>query len=313
LPENSEIAGGIVRKALELGFSACGFAPVRRLTWLEDSYREWLLSGKYGDMNYLARNVDVRLDPGKLLEGAKTVISLAAGYYHPLQETIPGKPRISRYALGLDYHDVLKRRGHELLQWLQEGPVPVKGRVFTDSAPLFEREWARLSGIGWIGKNGCLIIPQKGSWFFLVELVVDMDIPADNRVVPDRCGNCTRCIDACPTGCLSGDGSMDPLKCISYLTIEKKGDIPDEFRGKWNEWIFGCDVCQDVCPWNRKPEQSEINEFLPVRGIFPLEPEWLQSLDEDSFKRTFEGTPVLRTGWPGLKRNLDFITSPKED
>jgi epoxyqueuosine reductase len=313
LLESTEITVNIRQKALGLGFSACGFAAVRSLDEIETGYREWLSSGNAGEMSYLARNIDIRLDPGKLVEGAKTIISLAAGYYFPLPQHTPGNPRISRYALGLDYHKVLTSRGMELLTWIRQEIGPTNGRIFSDSAPVLEREWARRAGIGWIGKNGCLIIPGKGSWFFLAEMIIDREIRADTAPVPDRCGSCRRCITACPTGALNGDGSMDPRKCISYLTIEQQGEIPDHFRGKWKDWIFGCDLCQDICPWNHKPEQSQIREFLPRPGLAEPERVSLKNQNESDFGQMFGGTPVLRAGWSGILRNFDFLEKDGSD
>jgi epoxyqueuosine reductase len=307
LPESTEIAVIIKRKAFELVFSACGFNPAGSLAELEPPFTSWISSGKAGEMNYLNRNAGIRLDPRKLVDGAKTIISLAASYYYPLPQHAAGNPRISRYALAMDYHQVLKARGRELLIWLQEVTGPVNGRVFTDSAPVFEREWARRAGVGWIGKNGCLIIPRKGSWFFLAEIIIDREIPSSNKTVPDRCGNCTRCADACPTGALAGDGSMDPRKCISYLTIEHKSDIPDEFKGKWNDWIFGCDICQDVCPWNNHPEKSSIPEFQPKTGLTAIDTDLLIRQDALALTQLFDGTPVARAGCSGILRNFAFL------
>ena len=304
----------IHRKALELGFSACGFALVKELADFRPGFQEWIDSGKAGEMGYLERNVDLRLDPGKLVEGAKTVISLAASYYYPIPQHIPGNPRISRYALGDDYHGVLKARGQELLTWINTEICSAKGRVFTDSAPVFEREWARGAGLGWIGKNGCLILPRQGSYFFLAEILTDLDLSSDplldlsSDLLPRHCGKCTRCIDACPTGALKGDGSMDPRKCISYLTIEHKSDIPEDFKGKWSDWIFGCDICQDVCPWNKKPLHSVIPEFEPRKEIVEITGDTIKNMDEPAFIQLFDGTPVERTGWTGILRNFAFVS-----
>lgn len=307
MPEINHIAREIERKALELGFSACSFTPARKLTGLEAGFSRWLDEGRAGDMQYLSRNIPVRLDPGLLVEGARTIISLAASYFYPLPAPQPGSLRISRYARGQDYHMVLKRRGKVLMDWIHESFGPAKSRFFTDSAPLFEREWAQLAGVGWIGKNGCLIIPGKGSWFFLAEIVTDLDIPAEVTTVPDRCGTCTRCIEACPTGCLSGDGSMDPRKCISYLTIENQGDIPEDFRGKMNDWIFGCDICQDVCPWNRNPLPSQIPEFEPREEITAIGAGHGFGTDTTTELPDLGDSPLARTGWEGLKRNIHFV------
>lgn len=307
MSESIEIARIIKQKALDLGFSACGLAAAESLKEFESDYREWLSSGKAGEMNYLSRNIDVRMDPGKLVEGAKTVISLAAGYYFPLPQHTSGNPRISRYALGEDYHQVLKSPGKELLNWIQKEIGPTNGRIFTDSAPIFEREWARRAGIGWIGKNGCLIIPNLGSWFFLAEIIIDREIQPETAIVPDRCGNCNRCTGACPTHALAGDGSMDPRKCLSYLTIEHRSEIPAEFHGKWREWIFGCDICQDVCPWNNKPKMSPITQFQPRPGLSEIDKFFFRNQDASSFRKLFDGTPVIRTGWSGILRNFEFL------
>ncbi len=310
MSEKSDIAGRIKRKAVGLGFSSCGFSPAVPLDELEPGFRQWLEGGKHGEMSYLSRNTEVRLNPEKLLEGAKTVISLTTNYYYPLPNHQPGNPRISRYAAGKDYHLVLKSMGHELLEWIRQEFGQVNGRVFTDSAPVFEREWARRSGLGWIGKNGCLILPKSGSWFFLAEIIVDMEVPDDTEIVTDRCGTCTRCVDACPTGALAGDGSMDPVRCISYLTIEHKSEIPDAFRGTWTDWIFGCDVCQDVCPWNRRPEISTIHEFEPTPG-FNMDVEVFKNLDEETFSGLFGFSPVARAGRKGILRNFEFLYPEK--
>ena len=307
MSDSVDIAREIKQKALELGFSECGFAVVGSLKDFEAQYREWLSSGKAGEMNYLARNIDVRLDPGKLVEGAKTIISLAAGYYYPLPLQTPGNPLISRYALGKDYHLVLKSLGLELLNWIRNETGPVNGRVFTDSAPVFEREWARRAGIGWIGKNGCLIIPGQGSWTFLAEIIIDREIQSETVIVTDHCGTCNRCIEACPTHALTGDGSMDPRRCISYLTIEHRSHIPDEFRGQWHDWIFGCDICQDVCPWNKKPEQAALTEFQPQKELVEINKDFLKNMDAISFGQLFDESPLVRAGWSGILRNFDFL------
>jgi epoxyqueuosine reductase len=307
LSQTAEIARKIERKALELGFSACGFVAPEELVGLEPEFRKWLASGKSGEMNYLQRNIELRLDPTKLVEGAKTIISLAAGYYAELPSHTSESLKISRYALGDDYHQALKSRGNDLLGWIHAEIGPANGRVFTDSAPVFEREWARRAGIGWIGKNGCLIIPGQGSWFFLAEIIIDREVRTERTEVPDRCGTCRRCIEACPTHALAGDGSMDPRKCISYLTIEHRGLIPEEFKGKLENWIFGCDICQDVCPWNKNPSNSLIGEFLPRPGLPSINGSFIRSLTGPSFAQVFDGTPVLRAGFNGIIRNFEFL------
>jgi epoxyqueuosine reductase len=325
LSENREIALAIKQKALELGFSACGFSIAGPLIEFKPFYKDWVAAGNAGEMTYLTRNEEVRLNPEKLLDGAKTIISLAANYYFPIAPVPPDQFRISRYALGEDYHLVLKSRGRLLLDFINKEFGPVNGRVFTDSAPILEREWARRAGLGWIGKNGCLIIPRMGSWFFLAEIIVDLevidkqtvgfnlDLKENGTLVPNRCGNCTRCIDACPTQALAGDGSITPTKCISYLTIEHKSEIPDEYRGKWQQWIFGCDICQEVCPWNKDAELSLIGELMPRPGMIPLDKDFLKNLNKDSFQQQFDGTPVMRGGWTGLFRNFEFLEKDESE
>jgi len=306
LSESFEIARSIERKALELGFSACGFAHAETLADREPAYREWLSGGRAGEMGYMARNIDVRHNPAKLVVGAKTIISLAASYYFPLPPHQDGSPRISRYAMGNDYHLVLKSMGHELLAWIQCEIGPANGRVFTDSAPLLEREWARRAGIGWIGKNGCLILPHQGSWFFLTEIILDREITSEPVPAVNRCGNCQKCMDACPTQAIGIDG-VDPRKCISYLTIEHRSAIPEEFRGCWHDWVFGCDVCQDVCPWNNNPATSAINELQPRLKLAEIDRSFFLHPDQDKFGELFGGTPVERAGWKGILRNFSFL------
>ncbi len=301
MPELYEIATLIERKALGLGFSACGFSTSVQLTELEPDFRNWLSMGNAGEMNYLARNVEIRLDPGKLVDGAKTIISLAAGYYSDLPDHIPGNPRISRYALGDDYHRVVKSLGHELLGWINNEFGPANGRVFTDSAPILEREWCRRAGMGWIGKNGCLIIPQQGSWFFLAEIVLDIEIPSREKVVQNRCGNCTRCIEACPTQCILPNRTLDARRCISYLTIELKDSIPEELRPLMQDWIFGCDICQQVCPWNRFSLPAD-SAFEPKIPLPVLTSDLI--LTSVEFNQRFKKSPLKRAKRRGYLRNL---------
>jgi len=307
LSESTDIARSIRRKALELGFSHCGFATADPLTDLEPCFLQWLDAGKAGEMHYLTRHVKIRTNPALLVDNASTIISLAAGYYYPIPPHTPGQPRISRYALGEDYHLTLKSRGRALLNWIQKEIAPVNGRIFTDSAPIFEREWARRAGIGWIGKNGCLIIPHQGSWFFLAEIIVDRNFETDAVEPLNRCGNCSRCIDACPTHALAGDGSMDPRKCISYLTIEHKSQLPEDYRGKWSDWIYGCDICQEVCPWNHKPAPSTIPEFQPRQTLTKLNRKQLKMPNLQGDENIFKGTAVMRAGWSGILRNFEFL------
>ena len=266
----------------------------------------WLVSGAAGEMTYMHRNQNVRSDPRLLLDGAKTIISLAAGYYFDQPVLQPDNPRISRYALGNDYHMVLRKRGLELLDFIDHEFGPVRGRFFTDSAPIFEKAWARKAGLGWIGKNGCLITPRTGSWFFLAELIVDLELECDLPPVADRCGTCTRCVEACPTGALPGDGSVRATRCISYLTIEHKSAF-DSLTGEWSDWIFGCDICQEVCPWNRKAPVSTIHEFSPLTGRISLSASDYLQMSEEQFKEMFAGSPLERTGLNRIRRNVIHV------
>ena len=299
-----EIPVLIRNKALELGFSACGFSPVARLEELEDYMSGWLSQGFNGEMQYLQNNLEVRLDPSNLLENAKTVISLAASYYVP---GVPLDHPVSRYAMGEDYHKVLKKRGKELLQWMKKSFGPLEGRVFVDSAPLFEKEYARKAGLGWTGKNGLLIRKGVGSFLFMCEIVTTLGVREAAPAIRDRCGNCTRCIDACPTEALIGSYRLDPRKCISYLTIELKDGIPEGMRGKWSHTVYGCDICQEVCPWNKEIPLTTMNEFIPSGSLLDLKMKDIGTLTEESFHQLFDRTPVKRGGFSQILRNFEFI------
>jgi len=312
LPAQDSITARIRQKALELGFSSCGFSPAEPLPLQATNLTAWLRSGEAGEMTYMHRNQDVRTDPRMLLEEAKTIISLTAPYYQNLPQHNPGTPRISRYALGDDYHDVLRKRGLDLLHHIQEAYGPVKGRFFTDSAPILEKAWAERACLGWIGRNGCLITPRFGSWVFLAELIVDIELESDLPPMPNRCGTCTRCVDACPTGALQKNGPLRATRCISYLTIEHKSDFDTETR-PWNDWIFGCDICQEVCPWNSHPPISTIPEFMPNANRTNLSASEFLSMTPERFDEIFTGTPLKRTGLNRLKRNLKHIFNTEED
>ncbi|HBB93446.1 MAG: tRNA epoxyqueuosine(34) reductase QueG [Bacteroidetes bacterium GWF2_49_14] len=300
----SDIVNRIRAKALELGFSACGFSPVCQMEEFRPVFDDWLSKGYAGEMDYLSQNRDLRTNPGLLVPVAKTIISLAAGYYFPDEgSTVP----VSRYARGKDYHKVLKKLGKELLAWINREVAPANGRVFCDTAPIFEKEWARRSGLGWIGKNGLLLIPGKGSWFFLCEVVTSLEIIEQTEMVPDQCGTCSRCMDACPTGAITEPGRIDPRACISYLTVEQKTEIPDSFKGKWNQTVHGCDICQSVCPWNREPIATGIRAFKPEQKVLDLTIDAIPELSPESFSELFDRTPVKRIGLSGILRNFAFL------
>lgn len=306
--DQNDIAATVRQKALDLGFSACGFSPVDSLEEHRSNYLDWLAAGYHGDMKYLERNIDVRFDPQKLVPNAKTVVSLLAAY-HSDEQFQDGNPRISTYALGNDYHHVLRRLGNELMLFVENEIAPHRARFFTDSAPLMEREWAKRAGLGWVGKNGCLINGKSGSWYFIAEMITDLDIREENTEQKNLCVNCTRCIDACPTQALLGEGRINATRCISYLTIEQQSPIPESFKNRWSDWIFGCDICQEVCPWNHKPEQGTISELLPNPRLQELDWDDYRHMTPELFDEIFSASPVLRARFDGLSRNIAFIDS----
>lgn len=259
----------------------------------------------HGEMSWLERNFEARLNPAILHEGTKTIISLATFYYNDEYEEGCG---VSRYAVGRDYHKVLKKKGNQLIQEITNLLGKVNARAFVDSAPVMEREWARRAGLGWIGKNACLIIPRKGSWLFLSEIMLDVEMPPDEPHNVNLCGSCSRCINACPTDALLGDGLLDAKKCISYLSIEVKGSFEKGKNPAWQEWIFGCDICQEVCPWNREITKSRNEDFEPRKEVMDLK-KMLDTGSFDSIENAILGTPLKRTGVEGLIRNNDWIKS----
>ena len=297
----------VKRLAKEIGFSSCGISKARFLHEEEKKFEDWLRQGYQGSMSYLERNFDKRLDPTKLVPGAKSVISLSYNYFPPKKLISENNFIISKYAYGKDYHKVLRSKLKKLFTKIRDKIGEVEGRVFVDSAPIHERAWAKLSGIGWIGKNSLLINKNQGSYFFLAEIICDLDLEYDEPVL-NRCGNCTRCIDACPTDAITQAQVIDAKKCISYLTIENKEKIPKELRGSINNSIFGCDICQDVCPWNKKSVPHNEKEFIPKKELRDLKKkDWIE-LTEDTFNKIFEGSAVKRTKFQGLKRNIKAVS-----
>lgn len=293
-------------KSKELGFQACGIAEAGFLEEDAARLRPWLDKNRHGEMKYMENYFDKRTDPSKLLPGAKSVIVLLYSYYPEKSIETENNYKISKYAYGADYHFVIKKKLKELIQFLTAQHAGCSARAFVDSAPVLERAWAQKAGLGWIGKNTCLITKEKGSYFFIAEIITDLILDYDHKAVPNHCGGCTRCLNACPTGALDPDG-LDATRCISYLTIEYRNDqLPAEYRGQMNDWIFGCDICQDVCPWNRLSEPHNQPEFNAGDNLRAMRKKDWEDLDEPRFRELFRGSAVKRTTFKGLKRNIGF-------
>ena len=293
-------------KATELGFFYCGFSKADFLEEEAPRLENWLNLNYQGKMSYMANYFDKRLDPRLLVDDAKTVVSLLLNYY-PEKKQHPESPKISKYAYGEDYHTVIKDKLKELIQFLKENIGDVNGRAFVDSAPVMDKVWAEKSGLGWIGKNSNLIHPKEGSFFFIAELIIDLEIEPDGPM-KDYCGTCTKCIDACPTEAIVQPYVVDGSKCISYLTIELKDEIlPSEFKGKMDNWMFGCDICQDVCPWNRFSKITQEPRFIPNPLLLELNSTEWKELNEEVFNQMFKLSAVKRTKFNGLKRNIKFL------
>jgi len=297
----------IKQAAAALGFDHCGIARAVQLD--EDARRleQWLHKGMHGTMRYMENYFDKRIDPRKLVDNAQSVITLLLNYY-PAEQQRPDAPKVAKYAYGQDYHEVIRSKLNTLLLQIKENIGEVNGRGFVDSAPVLERSWAQRSGLGWIGKNGNLIHKQAGSFFFIATLITDLPLEYDSPV-GDYCGSCTRCLDACPTGALVQPGMVDGSRCISYYTIElKEMLIPENVQGKFEQWMFGCDICQDVCPWNRFAKPHSTVEFTPVAAILNFSTRDWEELTEDAFKEIFRHSPLKRSKFSGIQRNLKFIS-----
>ncbi len=302
----------IQQEALRLGFMSVGFAKADFLE--EDAIRleSFLKNNYHGKMSYLENHFDLRVDPRKLVPNAKSVITLLLNYY-PNESQDINSPKIAKYAWGMDYHDVIKEKLKALFAYINQHIGQIDGRGFVDSAPVLERTWANKSGLGWIGKNGNLINKQAGSFFFIATLICDLELEPDPTFKTDHCGTCTRCIDACPTDAIIDNKKIDASKCISYLTIELKDQlIPDAFEGKMDNWLFGCDVCQDVCPWNRFSKPHTEQAFTAHKEILNLSSQEWEALEETTFNTLFKHSPLKRSKWKGLQRNIQFINKTKD-
>tara|TARA_R110002074_G_scaffold10667_6_gene40196 strand:+ start:2702 stop:3625 length:924 start_codon:yes stop_codon:yes gene_type:complete len=295
----------IKTEAKRLGFLSCGISKTEFLEEEAPRLEKWLNNNMHGQMQYMENHFDKRLDPTKLVEGSKSVVSLLLNYF-PSEEQNQDSFKLSKYAYGTDYHFIIKDKLKSLLHFIQDEIGDVHGRAFVDSAPVLDKAWAAKSGLGWIGKHSNLLTQQVGSFYFIAELIIDLDLEYDS-VTTDHCGSCTACIDACPTEAITEPYVVDGSKCISYFTIELKENIPSEFKGKMDDWMFGCDVCQDVCPWNRfsKPHSEPL--FNPHPELLSItKKDWLE-ITEDTFKKVFKNSPVKRTKFSGLKRNINFL------
>lgn len=298
--------------ARKLGFMQCGIA---KADFLEEEARHletWLKEGKHGEMRYMENYFDKRTDPRLLVDGAKSVISLSYNYYTEDQQEDNTAPKISKYAYGQDYHHVIKTKLRELHDFINDEIGEINARGFVDSAPVLDKAWAKRAGIGWIGKHSNLINKDTGSFFFLAELIVDIELDYDSEFKTDHCGTCTRCIDACPTDAIEKPYVVNGSKCISYFTIELKDDLPEDMAGKFENWMFGCDICQDVCPWNRFSKEHSEPLFQPHPDLLSMTKNEWEDLNKETFNEVFRKSAVKRTKYAGLKRNIDFLLKSKQ-
>lgn len=298
--------------SLELGFDFCGFSEVATLKDELSGLENWLARGYHGKMDYMARNRELRTDPGLLVPGARSVISLLYNYYPARDLAGEGEYKIAKYAYGEDYHKVLRKKLKLLMRRIRDEVGEIGGRVFVDSAPVMERQWAARAGLGWIGKNTLLLNRRLGSYFFIAELIVDLELEYDGPV-KDYCGTCRRCLDACPTGALPQPGVLDASRCISYFTIELREDIPTGLHKQFQNWIFGCDICQDVCPWNRFAKPHNEPGFDPSETLVEMRASDWERMDEEYFRRIFENSALRRAGFAGLKRNITYVKKRPAD
>lgn len=298
--------------AHELGFDYCGIAAAKKLEEDERRLHNWLSKGYQGHMQYMENHFDLRIDPTKLVPGARSVITLLLNYF-PSTVMDPNQPKIAKYAYGQDYHIVIREKLNTFLNRIRETIGEVQGRGFVDSAPVLERSWAQLAGLGWVGKNGNLIHKNAGSFFFIATLITDLSLEYDDPFAKDFCGTCTRCIEACPTDAILPDKVIDASKCISYYTIELKSHLSPELKkGQLDGWLFGCDTCQDVCPWNRfsKPHSTAALEVTPV--LFTMKATEWEEMTEESFKKIFANSPLQRTKFSGIQRNLKLLRDTQD-
>lgn len=304
---NKELyATSIKAEAKRLGFLSCGISKAEFLEEEAPRLESWLHNNMHGNMHYMENHFDKRLDPTLLVEGSKSVISLTYNYYTDAVQQDPNAPKISKYAYGLDYHYIIKDKLKQLMEYIKEEIGDVHGRAFVDSAPIMEKAWAKKSGLGWIGKHSNLITQKVGSYYFIAELIIDLDLEVDHAVT-DHCGSCTACIDACPTQAITEPYKVDGSKCISYFTIELKENIPNDMKGQFDQWMFGCDVCQEVCPWNRFSKNHSEPLFSPKPELLSMSKKDWEEITQETFNKVFKKSAVKRTKYSGLKRNIRFL------
>lgn len=308
MTSNASANSQLIKKlAKEHGFLDCGLSKAEFLEDEAPRLELWLSKGMHGKMSYMENHFDMRLNPTLLVPGAKTVVSLLFNYYSEKKQSDPEAPKISMYAYGTDYHFVVKDKLRALVQDLQKELGNFNARVFVDSAPILEKTWAVKSGLGWMGKHGNILSKKKGSFFFLAEIICDLETVADSPV-QDHCGTCTKCIDACPTDAIESPYIVNGSKCISYATIELKDEIiPSEFKGKMDNWMFGCDICQQVCPWNRFSTPHNVKEFEPKEELLKMSKADWEEITQEVFQKLFKNSPVKRTKYEGLQRNIRFL------
>ena len=306
--DNFEKKEWIKKWALELGFASMHVAKPQRLDKEAERLKEWLGMGYHGSMKYMENHFEKRVDPTQLVPGAKSVIIFTFNYYTEKKQLDPEAPKIAMYALGKDYHHIIRKKLNQLKAKIDDEWGETIGRGFVDSAPVLERDWAEKAGAGWKGKNTLLIHPKRGSYFFLASLITELGLPED-QPIKDYCGTCRKCIDICPTDSILQEGyTMDASKCISYLTIEKRDELPAEFKGKMDNWMFGCDLCQQVCPWNRFSQEHSESELQANENILEKSKEEWLNLEQEEFSDLFRRSAVKRTKYKGLKRNIEFLT-----
>ena len=307
---NKQTYTSLIRNyALKLGFDACGFAKAERLDTEAERLSKWLDEDRHGTMDWMANNFEKRVDPTLLVTGSKTVVSLLASYHHPTHNNqigVTDKPLIAKYAQGRDYHKVLKKKLKELFNFTSDLAGGIEGRFFVDSAPVLDKAWAVRAGLGWVGKNSNILNRNLGSWFFIAEMIIDLELEYDSPTT-DHCGTCTACLDACPTDAIYEPYKVDATKCISYLTIEHKGEIDKQYHTDIQNWVFGCDICQDVCPWNSKAKLAQLIDLHPRERVLEATGRQFNELTINEFNDLFEGSAVKRTKFEGFERNLEIV------